>query len=76
MRMSAASWAERAERLRGELSRLHFTHSDTSDKVTLERQTIARWLRNEFSNEPVEDTATMRLFQEETAVQSDLRQLA
>jgi hypothetical protein len=57
--MDHESWLERAERLRGELARLDAAQRQDE---SLERVAIARWLRNEFSDEPPEDTATLALF--------------
>jgi hypothetical protein len=68
--MNSEAWLEKAERLRGELTRLHAAEVDeivepsTDERETRERVTIARWLRSEFSDAPPEDTATMSLFEQ------------
>lgn len=64
--MVTADWLEKADRLRTELARLNSAQIDgIVDEATShsqERVLIARWLRQEFSNEPPEDTATLTLF--------------
>lgn len=65
--MVTADWIEKAERLRAELARFDAARldeavSDESTEQEQERDVIARWLRQEFSNEPPEDTQTLALF--------------
>ena len=68
--MNTETWLEKAERLRGELARLHAAELDElvepamADHEGRERVAIARWLRREFSEEPPADTATLTLFPE------------
>jgi hypothetical protein len=66
-RMPSESWLQRAERLRSTLSRVRDSQRvDTEafhhDPADVERVAIAHWLREEFSEEPHEDTATLPLF--------------
>ena len=64
--MNPNSWLERAERLRSSLARLRQTegHDETTEEhlESVERVTIAHWLREEFADEPPEDTQTLPLF--------------
>lgn len=65
--MNPNEWLEKAERLRSTFSRLHDVQenqeSGAHDQIeTLERAAIAHWLRQEFSDDPPEDTATLPLF--------------
>jgi hypothetical protein len=68
--MSSEKWLEKAERLRTELTHLtqsqldQFIEPGRDEREALERVTIARWLKNEFSDERPEDTATLALFPE------------
>jgi len=68
--MNTETWLEKAERLRGELTRLHaaevneFMAPALADHEARERITIAHWLRSEFSDEPPVDNATLALFPE------------
>ena len=65
--MVTADWNEKAERLRAELARIEAARSDEavqdeSFEHAQQRSVISRWLRQEFSNEPPEDTQTLALF--------------
>jgi len=65
--MSSQLWNEKAARLRSALEHVNsalldgFEDSPTK-RQEIEEATIARFLRNEFSDEPPEDTATPPLF--------------
>lgn len=66
--MSSEIWNEKATRLRSALENVNSAlldgFEDSSKKRReLEEATIARFLRREFSDEPPEDTQTMRLFE-------------
>jgi hypothetical protein len=71
--MNPEAWLDRAERLRHELARLRAAELDemvepsADEHDARERVTIARWLREEFSAEPPEDTATLAFFPETAA---------
>lgn len=70
--MNSEAWLEKAERLRSTLAdlrearRTEITHLHAvlplDAPATLERVAIAHWLRQEFSEQPAEDTQTMPLF--------------
>ena len=65
--MSSETWTEKATCLRSELEQLHSALLDGLDDSTarrreLEEATIARFLRRNFSDEPLEDTTTLPLF--------------
>jgi hypothetical protein len=63
--VNANHWLEKAERLRSTLTRLKTIddHSAALDGLdSIERVAIAHWLRQEFSDEPGEDTQTLPLF--------------
>jgi hypothetical protein len=68
--MNSEAWLEKAERLRGELTRLHAAEFDeivtpnTEEREARERVAIARWLRSEFSDELPDDPNTLALFPE------------
>lgn len=65
--MVTADWNEKAERLCAALARLdaalldEAVHDESFDHDQ-RRGVIAQWLRQEFSNEPPEDTQTLALF--------------
>jgi hypothetical protein len=67
-----SQWIDRAERLRAELAHLRAAQQHAAPEPHLdeieayERVTIARWLRDEFSEEQPEDTATLTLFPDAT----------
>jgi hypothetical protein len=59
--MNSNAWLEKAEQLRTELARVPEVRRH-EDRESLERVVIARFLRQQFSDEPPEDTATLSLF--------------
>jgi hypothetical protein len=69
--MNPNAWLEKAERLRSTIAQIRDVdcaedqRADHSPEI-LERVAIAHWLRQEFSDEPPEDTATLSLFKEST----------
>ncbi len=65
--MNPNAWLEKAERLRSTIARLRDARPGENETAHdepehLERVAIAHWLREEFSDEPPEDTATLTLF--------------
>lgn len=58
--MNHETWLEKAARLR--------THLDALPDGADQQITIAIWLRQEFSDEAVEDTATLALFPSDAAM--------
>jgi hypothetical protein len=64
--MNPHAWLEKAERLRSSLVRLRQTqaHDETTEEhlESIERVAIAHWLREEFTDEPPDDTQTLPLF--------------
>lgn len=58
--METESWMEKAERLRVELER-ELGSTVTSNGAVKARETIARWLRDEFAAVPPDDTAQLPL---------------
>jgi hypothetical protein len=65
--MNSQPWLEKAERLRHALARLRDTqafngNAAADEPAAIERVAIAHWLRQEFSDEPPEDTRTGLLF--------------
>ena len=65
--MNPNEWLEKAERLRTTLTQLrearHDQQGGTQQEIDIiERTAIAHWLRQEFSDEPPEDTSTLPLF--------------
>lgn len=58
--MDTESWVERAERLRLELEREH-GFATASKSAAKARETIARWLRDEFAGAPPNDAAQLPL---------------
>ncbi len=65
--MNANQWTEKAEWLREELRRVR-THDTAAANhqppADVERDTIADWLRREFSTEPAPDSTTPPLFEQ------------
>jgi len=65
--MNPNAWLEKAERLRSTIAQLRDAQRGDNEHAhdepeNLERVAIAHWLRQEFSDEPPDNTATMPLF--------------
>ena len=65
--MNPNPWLEKAERLRSTIASLRQVGTSENEPgeegpAAMERLAIAHWLRQEFSDEPPEDTATLPLF--------------